>query len=818
MAKEDTLDYTHFPELIEAMIRLSGEFTPTKQVLDADGLITRPFLPLRGLVLFPDMVAPIFIGRERSVAALQAAGQHGEALIVAAQRDTEAGDPTADDIFRVGLEVNIGRTLRLPDNNNSVLCQGVQRVEIVEFVQWDPYIRVRARPIPEPDNWDSETEALMRAVLHQFENIVDLNNRLPEDAYTLALNAESPGWLADFITQTLDFPLLLKQELLETYDANQRLHRLSVILAHELDLLEAEDRIHLRVQEEIDHSQREHFLRQQMRAIQGELGENDAFTQEINDLLATIAAKEMPQDVRVKLDRELARLTNTPPMSPETGVIRSYIDWLVALPWLDLTDDSLDVKEVARVLDEDHHGLEKVKERILEHIAVRKIAPDKMRTPILCLVGPPGTGKTSIGRSIARALNRNFVRLSLGGVHDEAEIRGHRRTYVGAMPGRIIQAIRRAGSNNPVFILDEIDKVGQDFRGDPAAALLEVLDPEQNRAFQDHYLEMDYDLSKVFFITTANILDTIPEPLLDRMELIPFSSYLDEEKLEICRQFLIPRQLEQHGLSHAGLHFNTDALKMLIRRYTYEPGVRNLEREIANVCRKVARRVAENQRYPRRVTPERLQQWLGPPPFPEEWLREEDEIGVVTGLAWTATGGDILPIEVNLMSGKGELTLTGQLGEVMQESAQAALSYTRSQAEALGVDDEIFEKTDIHLHVPEGAVPKDGPSAGIAMATALISAFTDRPIRRDVSMTGEVTLRGRVLPVGGVREKVLAARRVGIHTVILPRKNGPDLEKIPRKLRQELTLILVDHMHEVLEVALLPAEHDKDADDHQQPA
>lgn len=815
MTKEDTLDYSHFPELIEAMIRLSGEFDAVRREVDADGLITRPFLPLRGLVLFPDMVAPIFVGRERSLAALQAAAQHGETLIVAAQRDVDSADPTEEEIFPVGLEVNIGRTIRLPDNSNSVLCQGIQRVEIIEFVQWDPYIRVRARPVPEPDDWDSDTEALMRAVLHQFENIVDMNPRLPEDAYTLALNAESPGWLADFITQTLDLSLLLKQELLETYDANQRLRRLSVILAHELDLLEAEDRIHHRVQEEIDRSHRENFLREQMRAIQGELGENDIFTQEINEIQAAIAAKTLPNDVRAKVDKELARLTSMPPMSPEIGVIRTYIDWLLGLPWLDLTDDSLDVKEVARVLDEDHYGLEKVKERILEHIAVRKIAPDKMRTPILCLVGPPGTGKTSIGRSIARALNRNFVRLSLGGVHDEAEIRGHRRTYIGAMPGRIIQAIRRAGSNNPVFILDEIDKIGQDFRGDPAAALLEALDPEQNRAFQDHYLELDYDLSKVFFITTANILDTIPEPLLDRMEVIPFSSYLDEEKLEISRQFLIPRQLDQHGLSQAGLHFTTDALKLLIRRYTYEPGVRNLEREIANVCRKVARRVAESQSHPHRITPSRLQAWLGPPPFPEEWLREEDEIGVVTGLAWTATGGDILPIEVNLMSGKGEMTLTGQLGEVMQESAQAALSYTRSQAELLGIEEESFEKTDIHLHVPEGAVPKDGPSAGIAMATALISAFTDRPIRRDVSMTGEVTLRGRVLPVGGVREKVLAARRLGIHTVILPRKNASDLEKIPRRLRQDLTLILVDHMHEVLVASLLPAENERDVDDQQ---
>lgn len=804
MNQDDSIDYTHYPDILEAMLRLSQEFEDAPRKTDADGLITRPFLPLRGLVLFPDMVAPIFVGRDRSLAALQAAQTNGETLIVAAQRDSEQTDPDASDIFQVGTEVILGRTLRLPDNSSSVLCQGRQRVQLIEFVQWEPYIRVRARLIPEPDEWTEDTEALMRATLHQFEQVVDMNRRLPEDAYTIALNAESPGWLADFIVQTLELPLIIKQEMLETPNANARLHRLGIILAREIDLLEAEDRIHHRVQEEIDRSQREHFLREQMRAIQGELGEGDVFTQELTELQEAINAKQLPVEARAKVDKELSRLASMAPMSPEVGVIRTYIDWVLGLPWMDYTDDSLDVSHAARVLDEDHYGLERVKERILEHIAVKKIAPDKMRTPILCLVGPPGTGKTSIGRSIARALNRRFVRLSLGGVHDEAEIRGHRRTYVGALPGRILQSIRRAGSNNPLFILDEIDKIGQDFRGDPAAALLEVLDPEQNKAFQDHYLELDYDLSKVFFVTTANILDTIPDALLDRMEVIHFSGYLEEEKQEICRQFIIPRQLDETGLSAAGVRFDGEALRLLIRRYTYEAGVRNLEREIANVCRKIARRVAEEKPYPHRITAKRVQELLGPPPFPDEWLRDEDEIGVVTGLAWTANGGDIMPIEVNLMSGKGEMTLTGQLGEVMQESAQAAMSFARSQADILGLDDEMFEKTDVHLHVPEGAVPKDGPSAGVAMATALISAFTNRPIRRDVSMTGEVTLRGRVLPVGGVREKALAARRAGIRTVIMPRKNEPDLDKIPKKLRHDLSFVLVDHMREVLDVALLP--------------
>lgn len=804
MHDNESLDFSQFPDLIGSFLQLGqGQTQPLK--LDPDGTYVRPFLPLRGLVLFPQMVMPLFVGRDRSLAALQAASANGETLIVATQRDEEQNDPGLADLYSVGTEVALGRTIRMPDNSTSALCQGHRRVEIVSFVQTDPYIRVRVRPIAEPESWSNDTEGLMRAVIDLFEQVVDLDRKLPEDALTYALNADQPGWLADFIVTTLDLPIPLKQEMLETADPIERLERLSLILGQEVDVLETENRIHNRVQQEIDRSQREHFLREQMRAIQGELGEGDVFMQEINELRAGIADRVFPEEVRSKIDKELARLDAMPPMSPEMGIIRTYLDWLIEMPWTELTQDNLDVLHAARVLDADHYGLERVKERILEYIAVKKIAPDTMRTPILCFVGPPGTGKTSIGQSIARAMNRKFTRMSLGGMRDEAEIRGHRRTYIGALPGRVVQSIRRAGSMNPLFMLDEVDKIGQDFRGDPSSALLEVLDPEQNHAFRDHYMEVDLDLSKVLFITTANSLEPIPPALLDRMEVIEFPGYLEEEKIDICRQFIIPRQFEQHGLTKIGLRFDDDALRMLIRQYTYEAGVRNLEREIANVCRKVARRVAENKRYPLRITPARLEELLGPPRFSEELLRDEDEVGVATGVAWTPSGGDTMPIEVNLMSGKGDLVLTGKLGDVMRESARAALTYTRSQAEELGIDPTRFERTDVHIHVPEGAVPKDGPSAGVPLAIALISAFTNRPVRRDIGMTGEITLRGRVLPVGGIREKALAARRVGIRTFVMPRKNHTDLQNIPKRLRQSIRFVEVDRINQVVDVVLYPA-------------
>lgn len=800
----DDFDLTQYPDFLDAVPGLDSEMFELYNLPDQDGYIDCPFLPLRDIVLFPQMVMPLFVGRERSLAAIQAAIANQENLVVAAQKDSNVLLPGVNDIYTIGTEISIGKALRMPDDSNSVLGQGRHRIEIVEFTQWDPYIRVRARIIQEPMEWQRNTEALMRAVTTLFEKVVNLNRNMPEDAYTFAINIDEPGWLADFVASTLNLSLETRQDMLETIDPTARLQKMSIALAKELDVLELEDQIHSQVQQEVERTQREHFLREQMRVIQGELGEGDIFTQELHELREAITKKELPEMARAKVEKEIARLGAMPPMSPEVGIIRTYIDWILDLPWLEKSQDNLDVAHASEVLEADHYGLEKAKERILEYISVKKIAPDTMRSPILCFVGPPGTGKTSIGRSIARALGREFVRISLGGVRDEAEIRGHRRTYIGALPGRIIQAMRRAGTANPLFMLDEVDKLGQDFRGDPAAALLEVLDPEQNSSFADHYLDLDFDLSQVMFVTTANILDTIPPALQDRMEVIEFSGYLEEEKLEIGRRFLVPKQLRQHGLADMEIHFEAGALRAIINQYTHEAGVRNMEREIANVCRKVARSVAEKKRFARRITSKRVEDLLGPPRFLQEMLQDQDEVGVATGAAWTMAGGDIIFVEVNLMPGKGSLTLTGQLGDVMQESAQAALSYIRSQSEMLKIDDELFEKLDIHIHVPEGAVPKDGPSAGITIATALVSAFTNRPVRRDVGMTGEITLRGRVLPVGGVREKVLAARRAGIKTFVLPKKNEGDLKEVPKKLRQDVSFVLAERASQVLETALAP--------------
>jgi ATP-dependent Lon protease len=652
------------------------------------------------------------------------------------------------------------------------------------------------------------TEALMRAVLSLFEKVVQLSHDLPEDAYVAAMNVSEPGPLADLIASLLDLKFEERQDLLEILEPPARLQRLSVLLANELDVLELELTIHDKVQQEVDRSQREFYLREQMRAIQSELGEIDVGTAELQDIEEKLAHVEMPEVVQAKAVKELGRLKSMPQGSPETAVVRTYLDWLIELPWAETTVENLDIPQVAKVLDANHYGLPKAKERILEYLAVRKLAEGKptARSPILCFVGPPGTGKTSLGRSIAEALGRKFVRVSLGGIRDEAEIRGHRRTYIGALPGRIVQTMRTAGALNPLFMLDEIDKVGLDFRGDPSAALLEVLDPEQNFAFSDHYLEVPYDLSKVMFITTANVLDPIPPALHDRMEVIEFPGYIEEEKLAIARQFLIPRQLAENGLEapERKLSFSEKALRVMIRDYTYEAGVRNLEREIANVCRKVARRVAEGKAAPRHVTVQSLTKYLGPPRFLRDESDRADEVGLAIGIAWTEAGGDILPVEVSLMDGKGSLMLTGQLGEVMQESAQAALSYARSHAHELTIEDVDFDKLDIHIHVPEGAIPKDGPSAGITMATALISALIERPVHRDVAMTGEITLRGRVLPIGGLKEKVLAAHRAGLKTVLLPKQNKKDMVEIPKRVKRDLKFVFVDRMDEVLPVALLP--------------
>jgi ATP-dependent Lon protease len=768
---------------------------------EAMDLSEYPLLPVRDTVVFPHMMIPLFVGRDRSLRAIDEALETDHRIFIVSQIEAEARDPLPEDLYNIGVIASITRMLRMPDGTTSILVEGLQRARIVEFTQARPFFRVSVLPMIEAVDEQPLTEALMRAALALFEKCVQLSRTLPDDAFVAAMNAEDAGWLSDVIAPHLNLEMDQRQEILETLDPVIRLQRLSVLLAKELDVLELEDQIHSQVQEEVDKSQREYFLREQMKVIQGELGEMDPLVLEKKELQESIAAAQMPDEVREKAERELTRLESMPPMTPETGVIRTYLDWLIELPWVEETKDNADVSEVARLLDQEHYGLPKAKERILEYIAVRRLAGEKMRSPILCFVGPPGTGKTSLGRSIAKALGRKFVRVSLGGIRDEAEIRGHRRTYIGALPGRIIQTMRRAKTVNPLFMLDEIDKVGMDFRGDPSAALLEVLDPEQNHAFSDHYLDVDYDLSKVMFITTANILDPVPPALRDRMEVIEFPGYIEEEKLEIAKRFLIPRQMEEHGLRD--LRFSDQVLRQIIREHTYEAGVRNLEREIANICRKVARSIAEGKKTPRQVSPRSLPKYLGPPQYSYGVMEERDEIGVATSIAWTAAGGDTMAVEVTLMEGKGNLILTGQLGDVMQESAQAALSYTRSHAADLGIKKKRFDKLDIHIHVPEGAIPKDGPSAGITMATALISALSSRAVHREVGMTGEITLRGRVLPIGGFKEKVLAAHRAGLKTVLLPKKNEKDLQEIPRKVRKDLQFIFVERMDEVLPVALI---------------
>lgn len=783
------------------------------QTRGVDVVLEYPLLPVRDTVIFPHMITPLFVGRDRSIKSIEVAMAGGGNLVVVAQKDAEIQDPTPEDLYSVGTEVSIGRMLRMPDGTISVLGQGQRRVRILDFVHNEPYIKVRVAPIFEPEDKSLTTEALMRAVLALFEKCVQLSRTIPEDAYVAAMNVDDPGQLADLVASVLSLSMEERQEILETVDPTVRLQRLSILLARELNVLELESQIHNQVQQEVDRTQREYFLREQMKVIQSELGEMDGQAQEINELAKKIAESEMPEEVRKKAEKELERLASMPPASPEGVIVRTYLDWLIELPWTKATEDRLNIEEAARILDEKHYGLEKAKERILEYMAVRKLASEKITSPILCFVGPPGTGKTSMGRSIAEALGRKFVRISLGGIHDEAEIRGHRRTYIGAMPGRIIQTMRRAGTVNPLFMLDEIDKIGMDFRGDPAAALLEVLDPEQNHAFSDHYLEVYYDLSKVLFITTANILDTIPPALRDRMEVINFPGYIEEEKLKIARQFLIPRQFKEHGLEKTPLRFSERALRRIIREYTYEAGVRNLEREIANICRKTARRLAEGKPAMCQITHASLSKYLGPPRFSYGVAEEEDEIGVATGVAWTEAGGDLLAVEVTLMEGKGNLILTGQLGEVMQESAQAALSYARSHLKDLGIRNFNFDKLDIHVHVPEGAISKDGPSAGVTIATALISALTRRPVHREVGMTGEITLRGRVLPIGGLKEKALAAHRAGLKTFLIPKKNEKDMVEIPLKVRRDLKFILVEKMDEVLPIALFekPVRRDKAA-------
>lgn len=771
---------------------------------DMDGLIECPVLMLRDIVVFPRMVSPIFITPGPNLMAIQEAQQNFTTMIALVQRDSEVEDPQPEDFLPIGVEVAVGRLLNMPDGNNSALAQGRRRVEVIDFTQDEPFYRVRVRPIDEPVDVDRQMDALMRTTRDLFEHCVQLDRSLPDEAHLFSLNITEPGWLSDMVATAISLPFKERQTLLMLPDPEARLKRVNWLLAQELDVLQLEDEIQNKVQNEVDRSQREFYLREQMKAIQTELGEGDIWTREVSDIRKRIEEAQIPNEVRTAAMKEVERLAQMPSMAPEVGIIRTYLDWILELPWMNATEDNLDVRHAAQVLEQYHYGLGKAKDRILEYIAVRSLKPRKARQPILCFVGPPGTGKTSLGRSIAEALGRKFVRLSLGGVRDEAEIRGHRRTYIGALPGRIIQTMRRAGSINPLFMLDEIDKLGSDFRGDPSAALLEVLDPEQNNAFSDHYLELAYDLSRVMFITTANSLGTIPPALLDRMEVLEFPGYIEEEKLEIARRFLIPRQLDESGLEENEIAFQDQTVRRLVREYTYEAGVRNLEREIGRMCRKVARLKSEKRKYPTRLVSETVEKFLGPPQFFLTEAERADEVGVATAVAWTENGGEIMPVEVLILEGKGSLQITGQIGEVMQESAQAALSYLKSRARELELDPEDFEHVDVHIHIPEGAIPKDGPSAGITIATALISAFTERKVYREVGMTGEITLRGRVLAVGGLREKILAAHRAGLKTILLPERNMKDLVDVPKKVRTDLKLIPVTHMDQVLEVALYP--------------
>ena len=759
-----------------------------------------PLLPIRDIVIYPYMMIPLFIGRELSINAVNEALERDRHIFLVVQKDAAEDDPTPDDLYRVGTVATILRMLKLDDGRVKILVQGMTKGILQEFVREEPYFETRIEKVIEPQviEVSIEVEALMRNVKEKIEQILNLKS-LPPEIVMVTDNVVDPGVLADLVASNLRLKIEESQAILEIYEPVERLRKVNDLLTRELELATMQARIQNQAKDEMSKTQREYFLREQLRQIHQELGEGDDKTEEMNELKGQLDKAGMPPEVKKEADKQLKRLEQMHPESSESSLVRTYLDWMVELPWSVRTDDNLDLKKAKQVLDEDHFDLEKIKERFLEYLAVNKLRK-KIRGPILCFVGPPGVGKTSLGKSIARALGRNFVRISLGGIRDEAEIRGHRRTYVGALPGRIIQGMKQAGSNNPVFMLDELDKVGNDFRGDPSAALLEVLDPEQNHAFSDHYLNVPFDLSSVLFICTANLLDTVPPALRDRMEVIHLSGYTNEEKLEIARRFLIPRQRQEAGISADLLDISQDAVLRIIEQYTREAGLRNLEREIAAISRKVARRVADGRTARTRVTRRNLQQFLGPPRFLTE-TQEQNEIGVATGLAWTSAGGELLHVEASLSKGRGNLTLTGQLGEVMRESAQAAVSYARAQAKNLGLEENFYQKQDIHIHVPSGSIPKDGPSAGITMGTALISALTKRPVSRNIAMTGEITLRGRVLPVGGLKEKCLAAFRSGVQTVAIPFQNQKDLEEIPRPLRNKLNFILARNMNDVLAVA-----------------
>jgi ATP-dependent Lon protease len=762
-----------------------------------------PVLPVRDLVVFPYMILPLFVGREMSIKAIEHSLSTNRMVLLLTQKDLNIENPAPDDLYTMGTIGLVMRMLKLPDGRVKILVQGLTKARALNYSQTEPFFKANIEKISEQKlpMLTIEDEAQVRTIKEQLEKVVSLGKTILPDIMGVVENIEEPSRLADLAASNLGLKTEQAQEILEITDPLHKLKRVSEILAREIELLTVQQKIQSEARGEIDKTQREYFLREQLKAIQKELGDIDERAEEIKEFKKKIEDAKMPEKVMKEAEKQLKRLEKMHPDSAESATVRTYLDWMVELPWSKSTKDNLDIKAAEKVLNDDHYDLDKVKERILEYLSVRKLK-EKMKGPIICFIGPPGVGKTSLGKSIARALGREFVRMSLGGVRDEAEIRGHRRTYVGALPGRIIQGIKTAGTNNPVFMLDEIDKIGMDFRGDPSSALLEVLDPEQNNSFADHYLAVPFDLSKVMFITTGNLVDTIPSPLRDRMEIIYLSGYTTEEKLGIAKNFLIPKQLEEHGLSGKVLKITDPGLFNIISQYTREAGVRNLEREIANLCRKVAKKIAEGREKIFVIGAQNLNRYLGVPKFLPEEEMEKDEVGVSTGLAWTETGGDIIYVEATTMKGKGHLTLTGQLGDVMKESAQAALSYVRSRSKKLGINDDIFSKTDLHIHVPAGAIPKDGPSAGITMATAIASALTGRAVNKNTALTGEVTLRGRVLPIGGLKEKTLAAKRMGIKRVIIPKRNKKDLDDIPKYIKKDMEFVFAETMDDVLKVAL----------------
>ena len=766
-------------------------------------ILQLPLLPLKNVVLFPHMIVPLYVGRERSIDALEEAMANGKQIFLCTQRRADCEDPREEDIYRVGVLGEVVQLLKLPDNTIKVLIEGSSRAVIERFTETEPHLRVDVARLDEDFQPSPELGALMRGVVDLFDRYVELDKKVPPEVNLTVRGVDDAGRLADIVAANLNIGVTDKQDVLETFQMNERLEKLAGVLQREIDILDMDRNIRSRVRQQIDRRQKEFYLKEQMRVIQEELGGEDSQLSELDELREKLRALELTEAVQDRLLKDVDRLERMPPGSPEISVLNNYLDLVVSLPWHESSEDVTDLRAAERVLDEDHHGLQKIKERILEFLAVRQLTKSP-KGPILCFIGPPGVGKTSLGKSIARALGRKFVRVSLGGVSDEAEIRGHRRTYVGSMPGRIIKSLREAGTRNPVFLLDEIDKMSSDFRGDPSSAMLEVLDPEQNKSFSDHYLEIPFDLSDILFITTANVFYNIPRPLLDRMEVINLSGYTAEEKMVIAREFLIPKQLADHGLSEKHIEFTRAAIAKIISRYTSEAGVRNLERAIATVCRKVAREVVKGKTRRMTVGPNRLDDLLGPPRYKPDEGHKEHLVGVANGLAWTEVGGVLLTIEVITMPGKGNLNLTGQMGDVMQESARAALSYARSNAEALGIAPDFREKLDLHIHIPKGAIPKDGPSAGISMALAIISALCQRPIRSDVALTGEITIRGRVLPIGGLKEKVLAAHRLGIKTVLLPEDNRADIVDIPAEVRKQLSFKFVKTMDEVIAEALLP--------------